>query len=384
MILDENFWEASLQEVKKGFTEETHCYSCLFCGKQIEKGVIYPFEDRLLEAERFMRVHIEQEHDSVFEYLVSQNKKVTGLSEHQSKLLHLFYQGKSDAEVQSELGIGSSSTVRNHRFVLKEKERQAKVFLVLMELLKEHAQQPALIPPHDTAKMVDDRYKITLDENDKVLKRYFTQGPNGPLKTFAMKEKNKLIVLRQIAKRFSPGRVYSEKEVNEILREVYEDFATLRRYLIEYGFMDRKSDCSQYWLKQRAIEDGGEEMDRKKELAMQYKEMKKDSGVYQIRNTRNNKVLVVATPDLKTMNGKRFQLQMGSHMNKQLQQDWNEYGEDAFEFEVLEVLKEKKEGYFDKQVELKKLEGKWLDELQPYGERGYNRKKLTDTAAKRV
>jgi hypothetical protein len=116
-------------------------------------------------------------------------------------------------------------------------------------------------------------------------------------------------------------------------------------------------------------------MDRKKELMQQYKEMKKDAGVYQIRNTKNQKVLVASTADLKTMNGKLFQLQMGSHKNGLLQQEWNEYGQDAFAFEVLEVLEEKKDGFFDKKYELEKLEDKWCGKLQPYGERGYNRDK---------
>jgi len=66
-------------------------------------------------------------------------------------------------------------------------------------------------------------------------------------------------------------------------------------------------------------------------------------------------------------------LNAGTNTNKTLQKEWNEYGEDAFVFEVLEILKEKKDGYFNAKDELKKLEEKWLDRLQPYGEKGYNR-----------
>ena len=113
-------------------------------------------------------------------------------------------------------------------------------------------------------------------------------------------------------------------------------------------------------------------MNRRKELIQQYKEMKTEAGVYQIKNTKNQKVLVVSTPNLKTMNGKPMMLCMGGHKNEKLQEEWNKFGEKAFVFEVLEVLKEKEEGYFDKTGELKKLEKKWLEKLQPYGERGYN------------
>lgn len=372
MNVSDLFWNASLEEIKNGYIEERDYYLCLLCGKKIEKGIIYPQDGTFYEAERYVRVHIEKEHESVFQYLINLDKKSTGLSARQSNILKLFYQGKSDKDIQKELEIGSSSTIRNHRFVFREKERQAKVFLALMELLNENNKKSKFITPHKTAKMVDDRYKVTEDENDKILGKYFPDGPRGPLKTFYMKEKNKLVVLKQIAKHFEPNRNYTEKEVNEILKKVYEDFATIRRYLIEYGFMDRKLDCSKYWLKDDLGERSDCAMEHKKELIQQYKGMKKEAGVYQIKNTQNNKILIESTPNLKTINGKRFQLQMGSHMNNLLQEDWNKYGEKAFVFEVLEVLKEKEDGFFDIKEELKKLEEKWLEKLQPFGERGYH------------
>jgi hypothetical protein len=56
-------------------------------------------------------------------------------------------------------------------------------------------------------------------------------------------------VLRHIAKRFVREQLYTEREVNALIENVYEDYAIIRRFLIEYGFMDRKDDGSQYWLK---------------------------------------------------------------------------------------------------------------------------------------
>ncbi|MHB8064305.1 MAG: DUF2087 domain-containing protein [Ruminiclostridium sp.] len=378
-------WDASQVDLKRGYFEENNYYICLLCGHRIEKGIVYPLNSLFYEAERYMSIHIEDKHHSVFEYLINLDKKLTGLSEHQCSLLKLFHLGKSDSEVQNELGIGSSSTIRNHRFVLKEKEHQAKLFLVLMELLKENSKKaPEFVTPHKTAKMVDDRYKVTEDENLKIIRKYFIQGSDGPLKTFDMKEKNKLVVLRQILKRFEPNYIYTEKQVNEILKAIYPDFATIRRYLIEYGFMDRKPDCSQYWLKVTAniseeltvpnvMEE--KEMDRRKELIQQYKEMKIEAGVYQIKNLKNQKILVKVTQDLKTMTGTKMTLLGNGCRNKQLQEEWNQYGEEAFSFEVLEVLEEKQDGFFDKKEELKKLEKKWLEKLQPYGDSGYNGRK---------
>lgn len=244
------FSNASLEELKKGYKEDSDAFVCLLCGDVIEKGIIYPYQEMLYEAERYMKLHIERNHQSVFDYLIGLDKKITGLTEHQSNLLGLFYQGKSDAEVQKELEIGSASTIRHHRFVLKEKERQAKTFLALMELLKEkdnHA--PSFIPVHKTAKMVDDRYNITKEEQQKTVRKYFEDQQEAKLKKFPLKEKQRLIILREIIKHIDNEKTYSEKALNDILKPIYEDYALIRRLLIEYGFIDRKDDGSEYWVK---------------------------------------------------------------------------------------------------------------------------------------
>lgn len=112
-------------------------------------------------------------------------------------------------------------------------------------------------------------------------------------------------------------------------------------------------------------------MDRS-ELKRMAKEVKIDAGVYQVRNTQTGKLFVESTRNLKTINGQQFMLEMGSHPNKGLQQDFAALGPAAFAWEVLEVLEKPETGYFDERDALKKLKQKWLDQLQPYGERGYN------------
>lgn len=240
------FWNASIQELKKGYVEENDCFTCLLCGKRIEKGLIYPFEDMLYEADRYTQIHIKQEHVSVFDYIMKMDKKLTGLTEHQNKLLRLFYEGKNNKEVQAEMGIGSVSTIRNHRFALKEKERQAKMFLAVMELLNEKdAQAPALVPPHKQARMVDSRYDVTEEEQQKIIEKFI---PNGMLLSFPPREKQRLVVMREIAKKFTAGQVYNENETNDLLIAVFGDYVKVRRYLIEYGFLNRKPDGSEYWV----------------------------------------------------------------------------------------------------------------------------------------
>lgn len=68
------------------------------------------------------------------------------------------------------------------------------------------------------------------------------------VKVFPSKEKRKFILLGMICLLFEPGKHYTESEVNDILKNVYEDYASVRRYLIEYKFLDRTLNCSDYWL----------------------------------------------------------------------------------------------------------------------------------------
>lgn len=52
-------------------------------------------------------------------------------------------------------------------------------------------------------------------------------------------------------KRFELNKIYSEKEINEILKSIYTDFAIIRRSLIDYGLMGRNQDGTEYWVNLR-------------------------------------------------------------------------------------------------------------------------------------
>ena len=94
------------------------------------------------------------------------------------------------------------------------------------------------------------QHSISTEEREKVLAVYFKDGFDKQIDIFPSKEKKKLIILQQICKRFEPQRMYTEKEVNELLKPSYHDHVSIRRYLIEYGFMERNTDCTAYWLKE--------------------------------------------------------------------------------------------------------------------------------------
>jgi hypothetical protein len=96
-------------------------------------------------------------------------------------------------------------------------------------------------------------------------------------------------------------------------------------------------------------------------------------GVYRVRNTVNGKSFIGTARDLPgVLNSQRFQLSMGSHKNRALQQDWNDLGPDAFAFEVLDPLDPQDTPGYNPADDLRALEQLWLERLQPFGERGYH------------
>lgn len=96
-------------------------------------------------------------------------------------------------------------------------------------------------------------------------------------------------------------------------------------------------------------------MDRKKELKQLYKETPIEAGIYQIKNTKNHKIFIGSTKNLKTLNGLKFMLDTGGNRNHELQKEWLEYGKDVFEIVVLEILKKKETGYFDEKKNCESL-----------------------------
>lgn len=118
-------------------------------------------------------------------------------------------------------------------------------------------------------------------------------------------------------------------------------------------------------------------MDHKKELKEHYKEIPIQSGVFKITNNKNGKIYIGSFNNLKRLNGLKFMLKTNTFTNPLLQKEWNEYGSDTFTIETVEMVKKPEEGYFDEKRELEKLEQKWIEQLQPFGDKGYN--KLVET-----
>lgn len=111
---------------------------------------------------------------------------------------------------------------------------------------------------------------------------------------------------------------------------------------------------------------------KRKDLIAQYKQMKTYMGVIQIKNKLNGKIYIAAVSNLKN---KWFTLQMqlnqNKHANFELQKEWQEYGAQAFTYRVLEEVDT--EDIADRKWEMRQLEKKWLEKLEPFGDNGYNK-----------
>lgn len=250
----EVFWDATIEEVKKGYVELEESYKCIICEEGFTKGRIYEIDSMLYDSRKATELHILEKHGSTLEYLLRMNPAFIGVSQVQRELLVLIASGLTDKEISIKLGV-AQSTIRNHRYKLREKEKQARLFLAMMELISSNTKKKVsildkdnLCDAHKTATTIDDRYNITDKEREITIKNYMDES--GAIRTFPAKEKKKIIVLSEIVKHFSKGKKYSEKEVNRMLERIYEDYATIRRALIEYGFIERSNDCSSYWVKE--------------------------------------------------------------------------------------------------------------------------------------
>jgi hypothetical protein len=116
-------------------------------------------------------------------------------------------------------------------------------------------------------------------------------------------------------------------------------------------------------------------MKNRKELLVQYKESKPTMGVFQIRNNSNGRLWIEGSINPQARwNRHKSELNFGSHRNTELQADWNQYGEQAFEFSILQILKpnDNRDAKVNYSKEVEQLAALVLEELSPQPEVLYN------------
>ncbi len=105
-------------------------------------------------------------------------------------------------------------------------QAQSRIYTLQSAVLREASRA---ITPNETG--------TETNRSDDAVIRSFFDGQR--LRQIPAARKKRVIVLRFLLEQFTPGRDYSEREVNAILATAHEDVATLRRELVDYGFMTR-------------------------------------------------------------------------------------------------------------------------------------------------
>jgi len=107
--------------------------------------------------------------------------------------------------------------------------------------------------------------------------------------------------------------------------------------------------------------------DRKSRIR-EYRENPPEAGIYQIRNIATGRILVGSAVNLPgRLNRHRFQLNAGSHPSGELQADWKELGEAAFEFTMLDRLEPRDDPDYDPHEDLALLLTMWRERLAASG-----------------
>jgi len=88
---------------------------------------------------------------------------------------------------------------------------------------------------------------VDMDAYDRKVINTFCDE-DGRIKQFPAQQKKFEAILRYVVKEFDPGVRYTEKEVSEILSRFSDNYASLRRGLIEYKLMGREAGGGAYWV----------------------------------------------------------------------------------------------------------------------------------------
>jgi hypothetical protein len=98
-------------------------------------------------------------------------------------------------------------------------------------------------------------YTPAADEEEKtrrVLAAYL--NADGTISQIPLQAGKLRVILNYLLNAFEPGKIYTEKEVNAILKRFNEDTAGLRRDLVDAGLLARERDGSKYWRSTETVD----------------------------------------------------------------------------------------------------------------------------------
>ena len=155
------------------------------------------------------------------------------------RIVQSLTQGEMYTELLAERLHLTPSTVSFHMKKLEDagvavsrKEQYYTVYSLNQDLLNESLLHLAV----SEAEQIDEQQKREKEYRQKVINSFFEYGK---LLSIPVQRKKKPICYEVIAENLVPGKVYSEKELNEGILPIHEDSCTIRRDMIGEGLLHR-------------------------------------------------------------------------------------------------------------------------------------------------
>jgi hypothetical protein len=115
-------------------------------------------------------------------------------------------------------------------------EADRRTYRLVPDQLRRAAQE--IGPPRDAGLALG-----AVDEDEEAILRPYFRG--GRLREIPAKQSKRRIVLTRLALEFEPGVRYPERQVNKTLGRFHDDYAALRRYLVDEDLLTREK--GKYW-----------------------------------------------------------------------------------------------------------------------------------------
>ncbi|WP_076640856.1 DUF2087 domain-containing protein [Lactiplantibacillus plantarum] len=228
----------TIDDLKRGWHQTATARYCNYCDASWETTT----------AAATIEQHLTIVHGGIQSPLIHLASRYNTLTTKQQNLLTAFATGIKDADLAKQFQL-AAATIRHQKFTFREKAKQAKLYLAIYQSVFESGQTPNdLIVLPEQPGIIDDRFAITEDEAVQTLKQYFNFDHDPlQLKRWPKKQKTIVTILTRIIDEIPMHRPINEDELNHYLQPIYFDYTTLRRYLIDYGFLKRTVDGRQYW-----------------------------------------------------------------------------------------------------------------------------------------
>ncbi|MCM3038945.1 metalloregulator ArsR/SmtB family transcription factor [Paenibacillus motobuensis] len=179
------------------------------------------------------------------------------------KILILLAEGELNGQVLAEKLFVTPATITHHAAKLRaasliheRREKNTIYFSLNHYFINAYGTATANIIYKNATHLPEGEDHPMEDRNQKlkqsVLSNFFTSA--GRLQHIPAQLKKKLIVLEHMISGLTQGRSYTEKEINEFIKQYHDDFATIRREFIMHQFMSREDGIytmnpPEMWLK---------------------------------------------------------------------------------------------------------------------------------------